>query len=405
MNPKLRTPRIPKLFHITRWTYVQRTIPNIGDLFEPLEKCIREKFIPALIGRHISDTERKILALPVRLGGIGIPNPVMTADHEFSASVDITHSLTEIICNQENNFNNYDKAEVENIIKRTKAAKNERVKTDATNIVNSVDDKMKRIIELAQEKGAGVWLTTIPTQSLGFALNKQQFQDALCLRYGWKVPNTPNYCKCKEENSIDHALICQKGGYSAMRHNRLRDLEAELMREVCNDVRIEPELLPLANDGMVSGNRALKPRLDVSGHGIWGPQEKTFLDIRVMHPNAPSYIGKDLATVYKQHESAKKRTYNERIIQIEKGSFTPIVFSTFGGMGIEAERYHKRLAQLISVKRNERYDAVINYIRTRLRFCLLKSVLMSIRGIRGRSDREKIVPVSMLSFNLIQFDD
>ena len=124
-----------------------------------------------------------------------------------------------------------------------------------------------------------------------------------------------------------------------------------------------------------------------------------------MHPNAPSYIGKDLATVYKQHESAKKRTYNERIIQIEKGSFTPIVFSTFGGMGIEAERYHKRLAQLISVKRNERYDAVINYIRTRLRFCLLKSVLMSIRGIRGRSDREKIVPVSMLSFNLIQFDD
>ena len=109
--------------------------------------------------------------------------------------------------------------------------------------------------------------------------------------------------------------------------------------------------------------------------------------------------------MYKQHESEKKRTYNERIIQIEKGSFTPIVFSTFGGMGIEAERYHKRLAQLISAKRNERYDAVVNYIRTRLRFCLLKSVLMSIRGVRGRSDREKIMPVSMLSFNLIQFDD
>ena len=93
------------------------------------------------------------------------------------------------------------------------------------------------------------------------------------------------------------------------------------------------------------------------------------------------------------------------VIQVEKGSFTPIVFSTFGGMGIKAERYHKRLAQLISVKRNERYDAVVNYIRTRLRFCLLKSVLMSIRGVRGRSDREKIMPVSMLSFNLIQFDD
>ena len=30
-----------------------------------------------------------------------------------------------------------------------------------------------------------------------------------------------------------------------MRHNALRDLEAELMEEVCRDVKIEPELLPL----------------------------------------------------------------------------------------------------------------------------------------------------------------
>ena len=94
---------------------------------------------------------------------------------------------------------------------------------------------------------------------------------------------------------------------------------------------------------MVTGNKAKKGRLDVSGNGIWGPQEKTFLDVRVMHPNSPSYIYKDLTRVYKQHESEKKRTYNERIIQIEKGSFTPLVFSTFGGMGIEAGRFHKRL--------------------------------------------------------------
>ena len=57
--------------------------------------------------------------------------------------------------------------------------------------------------------------------------------------------------------------------------------------------------------------------------------------------------------VYRTHEREKKRTYNERIIQVEKGSFTPIVVSTFGGMGQEAESFHKRLAQLISEKRNE----------------------------------------------------
>ena len=109
--------------------------------------------------------------------------------------------------------------------------------------------------------------------------------------------------------------------------------------------------------------------------------------------------------MYKTHEREKKRTYNERIIQVEKGSFTPIVVSTFGGMGQEAERYHKRLAELIAEKRNESYSHVVNYIRTRLRFCLLKSVLTSIRGVRGKSMKENISSVSNLSFNLIQFDD
>ena len=80
-----------------RWTYVQRTIPNIGHMFAPLETCIREKLIPSLVGRKISDIERNILALPVRKGGIGIANPVTTSDHEFSASIAITRNLTDII--------------------------------------------------------------------------------------------------------------------------------------------------------------------------------------------------------------------------------------------------------------------------------------------------------------------
>ena len=133
--------------------------------------------------------------------------------------------------------------------------------------------------------------------------------------------------------------------------------------------------------------------------------ERTFLDIRVMHPNSPSYINKDIRQVYRTHENEKKRTYNERVIEVEKGSFTPIVVSTSGGMGDEAEKFHKRLAQLISEKRNEQYSCVVNYIRTRLRFCLLKSVLTSVRGVRGKTLNDRIAPISSLSFNLIQFDD
>ena len=35
-----------------------------------------------------------------------------------------------------------------------------------------------------------------------------------------------------------------------MRHNGIRDLEGELMCEVCRDVKIDPELLPIGEQEM-----------------------------------------------------------------------------------------------------------------------------------------------------------
>ena len=111
-------------------------------------------------------------------------------------------------------------------------------------------------------------------------------------------------------------------------------------------------------------------------------------------------MNKPIENIYKAHEQEKKRKYNERVIQIEKGSFTPIVGSTFGGWGKEADRHHKRIASLIALKSNEDYADVIGYIRTRLRFSLLKSVLMAVRGVRGKSRTAD--PISAISFNLIE---
>ena len=45
----------------SKWTYLTRTVPNISDLFEPLEYALRQKLLPALTGRDgITDTEREL---------------------------------------------------------------------------------------------------------------------------------------------------------------------------------------------------------------------------------------------------------------------------------------------------------------------------------------------------------
>ena len=108
-----------------------------------------------------------------------------------------------------------------------------------------------------------------------------------------------------------------------MRQNRVRDFETEVMQEVCSDVRIEPELMPLDNNLMRHGNNAENTRVDVSGIGVWGPFERKFLDMfLVMHPNAPSHVDKSIDQVYTPLEKEKKRAYNERMIQMKKGTFT-----------------------------------------------------------------------------------
>ena len=118
-----------------------------------------------------------------------------------------------------------------------------------------------------------------------------------------------------------------------------------------------------------------------------------------MHPKAPSYVDKNIDQVYTAHEKEKKRAYNERVIQMEKGTFIPIVMSTSEGVGHEADR-HKRIASLIVEKRRESYADVLSYIRTRLRFYLLKSVLIAIRGVRGKRLKESTTSIS----SVIQFD-
>ena len=66
-----------------------------------------------------------------------------------------------------------------------------------------------------------------------------------------------------------------------MRHNRVRDLEASILKDVCKDVKTEPELMPVGGSNITSLNTSEKARLDVSAVGIWSPMERTFLDVRV----------------------------------------------------------------------------------------------------------------------------
>ena len=78
----------------------------------------------------------------------------------------------------------------------------------------------------------------------------------------------------------------------------------------------------------------------------------------------------------------RKREYEERVREIEHGFFSPLVFSTAGGMGPIATVY-KRIASLIADKRQEPYSTTLFWLRCKLSFSLLRSAIMCLRGTRS----------------------
>ena len=88
-----------------KWSILQKTIPNIRDLFQPLQNAIRHHLLPALTGRkEITDLERDLLTLPTRLSGLWIPNPTRVSNIQHRIFQNILAPLTALILLQDMSY-------------------------------------------------------------------------------------------------------------------------------------------------------------------------------------------------------------------------------------------------------------------------------------------------------------
>ncbi len=368
-----------------KWSFLMRTTPGISHLFHPLEDIIRTQFIPSLTGQlPPNDQVRSLLALPARLGGIALTNPVLIADHEYSDSCEITGPLSSALALQNTDSSIDLISEVLQIKSTIHKRKRDRSTAAADLLRTSLSTSQLRSIELASEQGSSAWLTSIPIKEFGFSLHKRAFQDALALRYNWQPSLLPSYCTCGKTFSIEHALSCPKGGFPSIRHNEIRDLTAKLLTEVCSDVRVEPDLQPVQAECLPSStNNNDGARLDIAANGFWGGRyERTFFDVRIFNPFAPSNSS-SLPNCYRRHENLKKNQYEARVREVEHSSFTPLVLSATGGMARESSIFYKRLASCLALKWDQSYNSTISWLRSRITFSLIRSAIQCLRGARS----------------------
>ncbi|CAH3186049.1 unnamed protein product [Porites lobata] len=356
-----------------------RTIESFEVYVDPIQEVIEDLLLPTLFGQSepLPNEVRRLATLATGQGGLGIPDLESEAPQQFAASRLITTAHVDSIASQ-SSIMVPGEISTEELKRHQQSLKRASAKEKMDSIDSSPSPGLLRLVNQSRDKGASSWLNAMPLADKGLAFNKQEFRDSLRLRYNLPLVDLPSHCICGDKFPVSHALSCKKGGFVAQRHDGVRNFHRQ------DDVEIEPRLQPLDNERfhLRSAVTSSEARLDIKAGSFWARGVTAFFDVRVTHVNSNCYQSKPTSEVFKEQEEEKKRKYQQRVLDVEMGSFTPLVFGTNGGMGNECQPFLKHLADKIAQKDTEPYHVVITWLRTQISFELLRSVHAYVRGSR-----------------------
>lgn len=73
-----------------------------------------------------------------------------------------------------------------------------------------------------------------------------------------------------------------------------------------------------------------------------------FFDVRVLNPNAKRYVNEEISKTCEVNEKEKRSLYNKRNIEIEHGSFTPLLMTGTTRMVQNAARFTRAQLKLLA---------------------------------------------------------
>ena len=192
-----------------------------------------------------------MFALPARIGGMDIINPIKMCAFEFSASNKLTKPLQSLLLSQSGVFTGDIRGEQISNKKELYHMKFSATSSKKVSLLEEASPSLKRSIELASEKGASNWLTVLLLQKHNFSLHKTAFHDAVAVRYGWDPARLPQHYFCGTKFSFEHSFTCPKGAWLSIdlpQQNSLFDTELVYPQKSTMKLRWSP----IYNQSLVS---------------------------------------------------------------------------------------------------------------------------------------------------------
>ena len=188
-------------------------------------------------------------------------------------------------------------------------------------------------------------------------------------------------------------MSCKKGGFVTLCHNEVQDITATFLSDVWKDVELEPSPLALNGENQTVRKTTKindEVQLDICARSFWVSGHKAFFDSRVFYPYLQECSKETLKQCYSLKEHEKKGQYNTRIMEVDQGSFTPLVFTVAGVIRGEGRAFYLRLATLLSLKNGIEISKETSWVQFKVNFALPKIMLLCLRGSRKKLMNEKL---------------
>ena len=175
-----------------KFTHFMRTL-DISSYMGPLDKIITHELIPTIFGCPISPIHRAIMSLPLKNGGLGMPQLENLAKKEHAASLLVTRGLVNDMKSKSLHTNYSESTDELQEIRKQGVSE---YKDHQQHILEKVVKKTARVLEQISEPGSSNWLSCLPLRKHRFVLNKSEFRDSIRLRYNIDLDRLPSQCPC-----------------------------------------------------------------------------------------------------------------------------------------------------------------------------------------------------------------
>jgi len=125
-----------------------------------------------------------LLSLPIKNDRLGLPNPYAKTEYDYSTL--ITTKITGKIYNQtiELKYHTMDQQHTRTVKSRIQQLMETTYRNHHDTLFDELTPEVQQHMKRAMEKGASYWISAMPIKAIEYALNKQEFRNATCMRYG-----------------------------------------------------------------------------------------------------------------------------------------------------------------------------------------------------------------------------